>query len=108
MTKIDAFEMPESQFVQIEMYNIEWDTEGYPPNRPLPLQLSVTVDVSEGNIVAQAIDRATELTGYTMRDVDFRPIELGTGVVYNNFTEAPNSLDDTLEFSGEIYDKENQ
>jgi hypothetical protein len=100
MVKLDAYEMPKPQFVEVEMYNIEWDTEGETPNRTLPPVVTVTVDVNEGNVIAQAIDKATELTGYTLKDLDIRPID------YDNVVESPENFEDTLEFEGEVFDKE--
>ncbi len=103
MTKLDAYEMPKPQFVEVEMYNIEWDTEGETPNRPLPPVVTVTVDVNEGNVIAQAIDKATQLTGYTLKDLDIRPIDFDNVV---GPPEGAANFDDTLEYEGEVYDKE--
>lgn len=103
MTKLDAYEMPKPQFVEVEMYNIEWDTEGETPNRTLPPVVTVTVDVNEGNVIAQAINKATELTGYTMKDLDIRPIDYDKAL---GPPEGEASFDDTLEYEGEVYDKE--
>lgn len=101
MTKIDAFGLPKPKYVEVEMFNIEWETYGEDPNRPLPERVTVTVDVNEGNVVAQAIDKASNLTGYSMKDVDFRPID------YSNAkgpTEGEANFDDTLEYEGEVFD----
>ena len=102
MTKLDAYEMPRPQFVEVEMYNIEWETEGEKPNRPLPPRVTVTVDINEGNVIAQAITKATELTGFAMRDLDIKPIDFDSATEPNE--EA--SFDDTLEYVGKVYDKE--
>ena len=75
--KVDAFEMPKPQYVEVEMYSIEWNTGSKTPNRPLPKVVVATVDLNEGNLIAQAIKKATDLTGYTMKDVNFRPIDYG-------------------------------
>tara|TARA_B100001123_G_scaffold436671_1_gene567383 strand:- start:2298 stop:2615 length:318 start_codon:yes stop_codon:yes gene_type:complete len=103
MTKVDAFDIPKAKYVAVEMFNIVWNTEGETPKRPLPPRLTVTVDVNEGNVIAQAIDKATEHTGYAMSDVDFRPIDFDN-VIGEPDEEA--SFDDTLEYVGEVYDKE--
>ena len=103
MTKVDAFDMPKPKYVEVEMFNIEWETYDETPNRPLPKRVTVTVDVNEGNVVAQAINKASNLTGYNMKDVDFRPID------YDNAIGPPDeeaSFDDTLEYVGKVYDKE--
>ena len=103
MTKVDAYEMPKSKFVEVEMFNIEWDTNGEKPNRPLPPRVTVTVDINEGNVIAQAITKATELTGFPMKDLDINPIN------FDNVLGQPNeeaSFDDTLEYVGKVYDKE--
>ena len=101
MTKLDAYEIPKPKYVEVEMFNIEWETEGEKPKRPLPPRVTVTVDINEGNVIAQAITKATELTGFTMRDLDIKPIDFDS-------TAEPNeeaSFDDTLEYEGEVYDK---
>ena len=101
MTKVDAFDIPKPKYVEVEMFNIEWDTEGGTPNRPLPPRMTVTVDVNEGNVIAQAINKATKHTGYAMSDVDFRPIDYDK-VIGPRDEEA--SFDDTLEYEGEVFD----
>ena len=98
MTKVNAYDLPKSKFVEVEMYNIEWDTEGETPNRPLPPIVVATVDVNEGNVIAQAIDKATALTGYAIKDADFKPID------YDNVVGPP-ELDETLEYDGEVYNE---
>ena len=103
MTKVDAFDLPKAQYVAVEMFNIEWETDGEKPNRSLPPKMTVTVDVNQGNVIAQAIDKATKTVGYPMTDVDFRPID------FDNVVGEPNeeaSFDDTLEYVGKVYDKE--
>ena len=101
MTKVNAFDLPKSKFVEVEMYNIEWETEGETPNRPLPSVVTATVDVNEGNVIAQAIDKATALTGYAIRDLDFRPIDFDNVI---GPTDEDSSFDDTLEYEGEVFD----
>ena len=101
--KVDAYEMPKPSYVEVEMFNIEWNTEGETPKRPLPPRLTVTVDVNEGNVIAQAIDKATEHTGYAMSDVDFKPIDYSKAI---GPAEEDASFDDTLEYVGKVYDKE--
>ena len=101
MSKLDAFDMPKPKYVEVEMFNIEWETEGEKPNRPLPPRVTVTVDINEGNVIAQAITKATELTGFPMRDLDIKPIDFDSAAEPNE--EA--SFDDTLEYEGEVYDK---
>jgi len=101
--KVDAYEMPKPSYVAVEMFNIEWNTEGETPNRPLPPRMTVTVDVNQGNVIAQAIDKATEHTGYAMSDVDFRPIDFDRVI---GPSEGDASFDDTLEYVGKVYDKE--
>ena len=101
--KVDAYEMPKPSYVKVEMFNIEWNTEGETPNRPLPQVMDVTVNLYEGNPIAQAIDIATKSVGYPMADVDFRPID------FDSVLGEPNeeaSFDDTLEYVGKVYDKE--
>jgi len=101
--KVDAYEMPKPSYVAVEMFNIEWNTEGETPDPPLPQRMTVTVDLYEGNVIAQAIDKATKHTGYAMSDVDFKPID------FDNVIGPPNeeaSFDDTLEYVGKVYDKE--
>ena len=98
MTKVDAFDLPKPRYVEVEMFNIEWDTEGETPNRPLPEMVTATVDLNQGNLIAQAIDKATELVGYTITDIEFRPID------FDNIIGPP-ELDETLEYDGEIYDE---
>ena len=100
MTKLDAYEMPKSQFVEVEIYNIRWDTAGDTPNRSLPREITVTVDINEGNVITQAIEKVTELTGYTLKDLDIRPID------FDNVITPSENFEDTLEFEGEVYDKE--
>ena len=102
MTKIDAYEMPRPQYVEVEMYNMVWNTDGKTQNRPLPEVITATVDLNEGNLIAQAIKKAIELTGYTIKNVDFRPID------YDNILEPPeeDTFDDILEYVGKMYDKE--
>ena len=101
--KLDAYEMPKPSYVEVEMFNIEWNTEGTSPNTPLPTKMIVYVDVNEGNVIAQAIDKATNHTGYAMSDVDFRPIDFEKTL---GPKEEDASFDDTLEYVGKIYDKE--
>jgi len=98
MTKLDAYEIPKPQFVEVEMFNIEWETEGLAPGRPLPPVVTVTVDVNEGNVVTQAIEKATKLTGYAIKDLDIRPIDLGS------LSDSSIDCEDTLEYEGEVFD----
>ena len=103
MTKVDAFDIPKPKYVAVEMFNIEWETDGEKPSRTLPPRMTVRVDVNEGNVIAQAINKATNSVGYPMKDVDFRPID------YDNAIGEPDeeaSFDDTLEYVGKVYDKE--
>lgn len=103
MTKVDAFDIPKPKYVAVEMFNIEWETDGEEPSQPLPPRMTVTVDVNEGNVIAQAINKATNSVGYPMKDVDFRPID------YDNAIGEPDEearFDDTLEYVGKVYDKE--
>ena len=99
--KVDAYEMPQPRYVEVEMFNIEWDTKGATPNRPLPKRVTATVNMNDGNPIAQAITKAKGLTGFDITDMDFRPID------YSNIIGPPEgeaSFDDTLEYEGEVFD----
>lgn len=78
-----GIKIPSPQYVEVEMYNIEWNTDGKSSTRPLPKIISVTVDLNEGNLIAQAISKAIELTGHTIKNIDFSPID------YNNILGPP-------------------
>jgi len=93
MSKLDAFEIPKPQLINVEMYNIKWATEEDTPPVDLPERLTVQVNLYDGNVVAQAIDKATEIGGYPLKDVEFKPID------YDDVFD-PN---DTLEYEGEVF-----
>ncbi len=94
MTKLDAFEIPKPQLINVEMYNIEWATESDTPPVELPERLTVQVNLNDGNVIAQAIDKATEVGGYPLKDVEFKPID------FDDVFDP----DDTLEYEGEVFD----
>jgi len=98
MSKVDAFEIPKPRLINVEMYNIEWATESTTPPVELPERLTVQVNLNDGNVIAQAIDRATEIGGYPLRDVEFRPIDFD-----DVFVPEDSELDDTLEYEGEVF-----
>ena len=94
MTKLDAFQIPKPQLINVEMYNIKWATEEDTPPVDLPERLTVQVNLYDGNVIAQAIDKATDIGGYPLKDVEFKPID------YDDVLD-PN---DTLEYEGEVFD----
>jgi len=107
VTKINPYDLPKPQYVQVEMFNIEWNTEGETPPYPLPPRMTVTVDLNQGNLIAQAIDKATEHTGYAMSDVDFKPIDFDKIIGPPESDDTSETLeidpDQTVTYDGEIY-----
>jgi hypothetical protein len=101
MSKVDAFEIPKPQLINVEMYNIEWATQGDTPPVELPGRLTVQVNLNDGNVIAQAIDKATEVGGYPLKDVEFKPIDFD-----DVFIPEDPSPEETLEYAGEVYGKE--
>jgi len=94
MSKLDAFEIPKPQLINVEMYNIKWATEEDTPPVDLPERLTVQVNLYDGNVIAQAIEKATAIGGYPLKDVEFKPVD------YDDVFD-PN---DTLEYEGEVFD----
>ena len=117
MTKINPYDLPKPKMIEIVLTSIAWDvdidTEGYnyiPHNLPRKLVVPVIYDENNSRnrneLVATAIDKATDLTGYCISDCDVAPIDLEKETTRTTIfvpEEASDSLSDTLEYEGEIY-----
>lgn len=99
MSKINPFDLPseEERSVRIVLRNIDWDLPVNKPDTPaLPAVMSIPVDSSlpDEEMVAKAIDKASDAWGFCILDCDVDPIEYGS---------SQDSISDTLEYQGEIY-----
>lgn len=99
-SKINPFDLPpeEERKVRITLTNIEWDTD---LDGQLPLAVSVPVDsnLPEVDMVAKAMDIASDAVGFCISDCDVEPIDYGS-------PKADVPTDDTLEYKGDIFANE--
>ena len=103
MTKINPYDLPseEERSVRITLFNINWDAA---PGLTFPPSITVPVDsnLPEEEMIAKAMDIASDATGCCILDCEVQPIYYGSKQFPKEDIDQ-DSLSDTLDYVGEIF-----